>query len=171
MYIGTDGKRYYNSRYDAIGYEPTMQEMEREKRIQFNRDIKSNRQAARASYLNNEMKEAQLEEAERNSYYEGLQQYAAIHGRAPGFQMAGGNTTPKTGKSQTVASNPASGYQYNVDRQAAEDAGAFLRAVKTGDVETALMTLNKTPYSGINNASGIGIETDDSGQPCTSDHG
>ncbi len=114
----------------------------------------------REQRLRNDALEQQNKQATQPSYQQIYNQNKA--------SLAQVTQAPNTATSQ-------SGYQYSIDYQAAQDAGNFLRALKgeTGDatnrkqgqpdLDTALALLNKTPYSSINNATGLKLDTDEQG--------
>lgn len=184
MYMGRDGRRY-NSKYDAIGYEPTMHELERDKRIQFNRDLIRNRQDAQGRSLDNQMKREHLEEAQRNNFYQGAQQFANIHGRNIAFgQPMAGNRQPgqkAAGKQPPTQSfGPESITRTNINNDLASSAGELKRLLQTyqqtGQGSDELMSfINQHPMIGIKNATGLNIDDngqvtlmDESGQPVKS---
>ncbi|MBO9483805.1 hypothetical protein [Salinisphaera sp. G21_0] len=107
-------------------------------------------------------------------------EFALNEAKYPRYQptasmVSTGGTRTKAPQQTVTMQQPQSGYQYNIDYQAAQDAGNFLRALKgeTGDatnrkqgqpdLDTALTLLNKTPYSSINNATGLKLDTDEQG--------
>ena len=131
-------------------------------------ETRYNQGVIRNQQLQNKALEQQNKQASQPSYQQIVNQNRAKLAQTTQAPQAGGAQTPQTG------------YRYDIDYQAARDAGDFLRALKgqtgtannrkTGKPNLKLATelLNKTPYSSINNAQGIAVDTDDQGNQVVS---
>ena len=149
----------YNQRVMAVnGLGPTKQEL-------INQRLAGQRydqERVREQGIKNDAAEFALNEAQYPRYQ-------------PTASMSAGTRTKAPTAGTQIPTQQSAGYQYNIDNQAAQDAGNFLKALKgetgsatnrkTGapDTTTALELLNKTPYSSINNATGISLNTDEQG--------
>ena len=158
--LGQAAKAAYNQRVMAVnGLGPTRQEL-----------------------INQRLAGQQFDQGIKND----AARFALDNAKNPRYQPTasmGSSTRTKAPQQTVTMQQPRAGYQYTIDYQAAQDAGNFLRALKgeTGDatnrqqgipdLELAKTLLNKTPYSSINNAEDITLDTDDKGNQTVSFYG
>ena len=119
-------------------------------------------QSLRTQKLQNQSLEYQVKE-QKEKYLSDL--YNKAYPSANSGSPAVGLATAQSGTGGATPTNSNgltnSKYRYVMDNQAARDSGAFIRALDDGDMNTAMDLLNKTPYSSINNAKGINVDTVD----------
>ena len=152
MYIAEDGSRWA-TKYDSLGNVPSLSEREAERRKEQRYTDALRRQQLESNRITMD-----------NAKYEGWRESMNDHAQAFG---RGRPITGKPGKTRyapTATATPAqSNMRYQVDYKAAQDAGAFLKSIKDGKLEDATRILNGNPYSSINNAAGVSIDQDETG--------